>query len=232
MSQRILVWDLPLRIFHWALAACFLGAFLTAESERQRDLHILFGATIAGLIAFRVLWAFVGTRYARVAAIRQSPASLRRYVASLLRGAPERHVGHNPPGALAIPALLGMCLATAASGWALHADLGGEWVEEAHEALAFATLALVGIHVVGVLASGFLHRENLVRAMITGTKHGEPGEAIASARPLVALLLVAAIAAFWADGLRDGAARRERRGSPAAAVGAPERGLSAALDGD
>lgn len=233
MSQRILVWDLPLRVFHWALAACFLGAFLTAESERQRDLHVLFGATIAGLIAFRVLWAFAGTRYARVAAIRQSPASLRRYLVSLLRGDPERHVGHNPPGALAIPALLGMCLATAASGWALHAELGGEWVEEAHEGLAFATLALVGVHVVGVVASSFLHRENLVRAMITGRKRGEPGEAISSARPIVALLLVAAIAALWADGLRDRGVRRERWGSAAAeAGGGPERSAFVGLDGD
>lgn len=220
MTERILVWDLPVRIFHWALAAAFAGAFLTAESERLRDVHVLCGLTIAGLIAFRVAWAFVGTRYARFAAIRQSPASLMRYVASLLRGAPERHVGHNPPGALAIPALLGGCLATAASGYAMHAEFGGEWLEEAHEVAAFATLALVCVHVVGVLASGVLHRENLVRAMITGTKRGVPAEAIRGARPLVALLLVAAIAAFWADGLRDRAQRQERRGAASAALDA------------
>lgn len=201
MTRRILVWDLPTRTFHWALAASFLAALLTADSERLRDLHLLSGYTMVGLIAFRVVWAFVGTRYARFGAIVHGPAALRRYLASLLRGRPERFVGHNPPGALAIPALLGMCLATAAAGYALHRELGGEWLEEAHETLAFATLALFGVHVAGVLASSLLHRENLVRSMITGTKAGSPDEAIAGPRRFVALLLVAAIVAVWAPAL-------------------------------
>lgn len=209
MSQRILVWDLPTRIFHWALAASFLGAFLTAESERQRDLHVLFGYTMVGLIVFRIVWAFVGTRYARLGAILYGPAALRRYATSLLRGRPEHYVGHNPPGALAIPALLGLCLATAASGWAVYEEVGGEWLEEAHEAIAFVTLALVGVHVAGVLASSVLHRENLVGSMITGTKRGSASEAIAGPRRIVALLLVAAIAAAWAPAL----AGRGERGS-------------------
>ena len=213
MSQRILVWDLPTRIFHWALAASFLGAFLTAESERQRDLHVLFGYTMVGLIAFRVAWALVGTRYARFGAIAYGPAALRRYVESLLRGRPEHYVGHNPPGALAIPALLGLCLATAASGYAVYEELGGEWLEETHEVLAFATLALVCVHVAGVVASSVLHRENLVRSMITGTKRGSPVEAISGPRHLVALLLLAAIAAAWGPALAyrgQGGARDER----------------------
>jgi cytochrome b len=197
VSQRILVWDLPTRVFHWALAGSFLGAFLTAESERLRDLHVLFGYTMVGLIAFRVVWAFVGTRYARFGAIAYGPAALRRYAASLLRGRPEHYVGHNPPGALAIPALLGMVLLTAASGYAVYEELGGEWLEEAHEVLAFATLALVGVHVAGVLASSVLHRENLVRSMVTGTKWGSAAEAISGPRRLFALALVAALAAAW-----------------------------------
>lgn len=222
MKNRILVWDAPTRVFHWALAASFLGAFLTAESERQRDLHVLFGYTMVGLIAFRLVWALVGTRYARFGAIAYGPAALRRYVASMLRGRPERTVGHNPPGALAIPALLGMILATAASGYAVYEELGGEWLEEAHEVLAFATLALVGVHVVGVLASSLLHRENLVRSMITGTKRGSPAEAISGPRRFVALLLLAAIAAAWVPALVDrgpGADRGDRIAAVAAGGG-------------
>jgi cytochrome b len=218
VSQRILVWDLPTRIFHWALAASFLGAFLTAESERQRDLHVLFGYTMVGLIVFRIVWAFAGTRYARLGAILYGPAALRRYATSLLRGRPEHYVGHNPPGALAIPALLGLCLATAASGWAVYEEVGGEWLEEAHEALAFVTLALVGVHVAGVLASSVLHRENLVGSMITGTKRGSASDGIAGPRRLVALLLVAAIAAAWAPAL----AGRGERGSRGKGVAVAE----------
>ena len=55
-KQRILVWDLPTRVFHWLLAASFLGAFLTAESERYRDIHVVLGYTVLGLVAFRFLW--------------------------------------------------------------------------------------------------------------------------------------------------------------------------------
>ena len=63
--MRILVWDLPTRLFHlWLLAASFAGAFLTAESERYRDVHVLLGYTVLALLAFRLLWAFVGSRYA------------------------------------------------------------------------------------------------------------------------------------------------------------------------
>jgi cytochrome b len=220
VSQRILVWDLPTRVFHWALAASFLGAFLTSESERARDLHVLFGYTMVGLIAFRVVWAFVGTRYARFGAIAYGPAALRRYAASLLRGRPERYVGHNPPGALAIPALLGMVLLTAASGYAVYEELGGEWLEEAHEVLAFATLALVGVHVAGVLASSVLHRENLVRSMLTGTKRGSAAEAIAGPRRVVAFLLVAALAVTWGSSLagRDQGKARGKRAAVAEAL--------------
>jgi cytochrome b len=218
VSQRILVWDLPVRIFHWALAAAFLGAFLTADSERQRDLHVWFGYTMVGLIAFRVVWAFVGTRYARFGAIAYGPTALRRYLSSVLRGRPEHYVGHNPPGALAIPALLGLCLATAASGYATVRELGGEWVEEAHEVLAFATLALVCVHVAGVLASSVLHRENLVRSMITGTKRGSAVEAISGPRRFVALLLVAALAAFWVSALAGRGGQAEARGKRVAAA--------------
>jgi cytochrome b len=203
MSERILVWDLPLRIFHWALAASVFGALVTAESERLRDVHVMLGYTALGLVAFRIVWGFVGTRYARFAAFLHGPAALRSYVASLLNGRPERHVGHNPPGALAIPVLLSLTAATGLSGWAVFEEVGGEWLEEAHEALAFTLLAAIAVHVVGVVASSFLHRENLVLSMITGRKHGAPGEAIGRPRRGVALLLGAAIAGFWLSVLTD-----------------------------
>jgi cytochrome b len=203
MSERVLVWDLPLRIFHWALATSVLGALLTAESERLRDVHVMLGYTALGLVAFRVVWGFVGTRHARFAAFLHGPAALRRYAVSLLRRRPERHIGHNPPGALAIPVLLSLSVATGLSGWALFEELGGEWLEEAHEVLAYTLLAAIVVHVAGVVASSILHRENLVLSMITGRKRGEPGEAIGSPRRGIALLLVAAIAGFWLSVLVD-----------------------------
>lgn len=208
MNDRILVWDLPLRLFHWVLAASFAGAYLSAESERLRDLHLLCGQTFAGAIAFRVVWGFVGTRHARFASLRFGPAAIARWARSLLAGRPERHAGHGPIAVVMIPLLLGLGLVVAGSGWASHLDLGGEWLEELHEGAAIAMLVVVAAHVLGVFAIGLAQRENLVLPLVTGRKRGAGADAgIRGSRPLVALLLLAAMAALWIPGL----AARERR---------------------
>jgi cytochrome b len=207
VSDRILVWDLPLRLFHWVLAASFVGAFLTAESERLRDLHLLCGYTFAGAIAFRLVWGFVGTRHARFASLRFGPAAIVRTLRSLVGGRPERHVGHGPIAVVMIPVLLGLGLVVAGSGWATYAELGGEWLEEVHEIAATAMLVTVVGHVLGVIAMSLAQRENLALALLTGRKAGAPPEGIRSSRPLVALLLLAALAALWLPGL---SAREQR----------------------
>ncbi len=207
MKDRVLVWDLPLRLTHWVMAGSFAGAFLTAESERLRDVHVLFGITFAGAIAFRLLWGLVGTRHARFSALRFGPGALLRYLLSLVRGRPERHVGHGPVAVVMIPALLGLGAAAAASGWAVYTERGGEWLEETHEAVAFVLLAGVIFHVAGVMLVSLLQRESLVLPLVTGRKPAAAGAGIRSSRPLVALLLVVTLGAFWLPAL----AGRERR---------------------
>jgi cytochrome b len=213
VSERIVVWDLPLRLFHWVLAASFAGAFLTAESERLRDLHLLCGYTFAGAIAFRLVWGFVGTRHARFSSLRFGPAAIVRYLRSLLAGRPERHVGHGPIAVVMIPLLLGLGLVVAGSGWASSAEIGGEWLEELHEGAATAMLVLVVGHVLGVVAVSLAQRENLVLPLLSGRKAGAAGDGIRSSRPLVALLLVAALAALWLPGLSAREERLAKRGA-------------------
>jgi cytochrome b len=197
MKTRILVWDLPTRWFHWLLALSFAGAWLTGDSERYRDIHVMLGYTLLGLIAFRLVWGFVGTRYARFADFAYSPGSVVHYVKSLVARKPEHYLGHNPAGAVAIFLLLALGIASGVSGWLTYNEIGGEWLEEAHELFANVMLAVVGVHIVGVIVSSWLHRENLARAMVTGYKQGEPGTAIRKKRWLPALLLLAAVAGFW-----------------------------------
>jgi cytochrome b len=196
-QQRTLVWDLPTRTFHWLLAASFAGAFVTADSERLRDVHMVLGYTTLGLVAFRLLWGIVGTRYARFTALPLSPAAVIDYLKSLLKLSPRHYFGHNPAGSWAIVAMLLLVVALGATGWAQAVEIGPEWLEDLHEGLANATLALVVVHVVAVLVSSALHRENLPRAMVTGYKPGA-GPAATGTRWAVALLLVAAVGAFWA----------------------------------
>ena len=196
-ARRILVWDAPVRVFHWLMVLSFAGAWLTAESEHWRLLHVTLGYTMAGLVAFRLLWGLFGTRHARFASFVRGPAAAARYVGTLLRGRPEHHAGHNPAGALAIVALLALAAVVTAWGFATYRELGGDWLEELHEGAASVMLALVGLHVAGVVLGSLLHHENLVGAMISGRKPGRPEEGIASAWRSVAALMLAAVLGFW-----------------------------------
>ena len=171
-KSGILVWDLPLRVFHWLLAASFAGAFITAESERWRDIHVMLGYTTLTLVAFRVAWGFVGTRWARFSSFSLRPSRVTAYLRSLFTPAPTHYTGHNPAGSWAILALLGFTIAVGASGLGIYNAAGGKWMEHLHEFLANAMLAIVAVHILGVIAGSLLHRENLVRAMVTGYKAG------------------------------------------------------------
>jgi cytochrome b len=196
-KTKILVWDAPVRVFHWLMVLSFAGAYLTAESERWRLVHVSLGYTLGGLVAFRVLWGLLGTRYARFASFVRGPSAVMRYLSSIARGQPEHHVGHNPAGALAIVLLLLLSVATVVSGWANYNDLGGHWLEELHEVAANFMLAVVGVHVAGVVLASWLHRENLVRAMLTGRKEGAPNQGIRWTWWPLALVLLAAVLGFW-----------------------------------
>lgn len=198
--SKILVWDLPTRAFHWLLALSFAGAFLTAESERYRDVHVTLGYTVLGLVGFRLLWGLVGTRYARFWSFAFGPRRVLRYVNSLFTRSPQHYVGHNPVGSWGIYALLALSLLAGASGYATFNEIGGRGMEDVHEALANALLAVVCVHVGGVIVSSLLHRENLVRAMLTGYKRALPDAGIRVRHRLLGAALVAAVVSFWVAG--------------------------------
>ena len=88
-EQPIRVWDWPVRIFHWSLAACVFIAFFTGESERFSLLHQTLGYVAGGLLAFRLVWGFVGTRHARFASFIKGPQAILAYVKSLRQAQPE-----------------------------------------------------------------------------------------------------------------------------------------------
>lgn len=197
-KTKILVWDAPVRVFHWLLVLSFAGAYLTAESERWRLVHVSLGYTLGGLVAFRILWGLIGTRYARFASFVRGPAAVTRYVRAMMGGKPEHHVGHNPAGAVAIVLLLLLSIAIVGTGWALYNDVGGNLVGELHEGASNFMLIVVGVHVAGVAVASWLHRENLVRSMVTGKKEGTLNEGIHRAwRPLAILILLAVLGFWW-----------------------------------
>ncbi|MDP2194765.1 MAG: cytochrome b/b6 domain-containing protein [Rhodocyclaceae bacterium] len=196
--DKVLIWDWPVRIGHWLLVGAFALAWITGDSEEWRLVHAFAGGTVVGAILFRLLWGLVGTRHARFASFVRGPRAALDYVLGLLRGDASQYAGHNAAGGWAIVALLTLGLLTGASGWLTYQDMGGEWLEEVHEALATGMLAVAAVHVAGVVVSSLAHRENLLRSMLTGLKQGRPDEAIANARPLVLVVLLGwVVACAW-----------------------------------
>lgn len=191
------VWDLPVRVFHWALVACFAGAYALGDTERWRNVHVTLGYTVLGLIAFRLLWGFVGTHHARFRSFAFSPLAAVRHLRDEVAGRAQRHLGHNPAGSWAVYGLLLLGIATGVTGYLTFNAVGGEAFEEVHEACANAWLALVVLHVLGVVFSSFMQRENLVRAMVTGRKRGGASGAEPRSWRGLGVTLAAAVVGFW-----------------------------------
>lgn len=196
-KTKILVWDAPVRVFHWLMVLSFAGAYLTAESERWRLIHVTLGYTMGGLVAFRIVWGLIGTRYARFSSFVRGFATVKRYIVSLLDGMPEHHVGHNPVGAVAIVLLLLSSLVIVATGWAAYNEVSGNLVEKLHDVSANFMLYIVIIHVAGVVVSSWLHHENLIRSMVTGKKIAAPNQGINTTWKFLALIVAMVTFGFW-----------------------------------
>lgn len=193
----MLVWDVPTRVFHWLLVVSFTGAFLTAESERYRDIHVVLGYTLLGLIAFRLVWGFIGTRYALFRSFWFKPSEIKAYVVSLLKARPKHYVGHNPAGGVAVFALLALGITSSVTGIVVFEEVGGDLLEEVHNWVSYGMLGVVGLHIAGVLISSVMHHENLVRAMITGFKSVQPSQAINRTHVWLGVIILMLVVAFW-----------------------------------
>lgn len=176
--KKILVWDVPTRIGHWLLVSVFILSFMTGDSEEQRLFHAATGYAVGGVLVFRLFWGVAGTRYARFASFLFSPREVVAYLGGLLKGEPGHWIGHNPAGSYAIFTLILLGFATVASGLADYAGMGGNSIEELHDALAYIMLGMVVFHVLGVIMGSWVHHENLVRSMFNGHKQGKSEEAI------------------------------------------------------
>lgn len=207
--QRTLIWDIPTRFFHWTLALSFAGAWLTSESDTWLSVHVFLGYLMLGLVVFRVIWGFVGTHYARFASFWFSPGEALSYLREVISKRAPRHIGHNPTGSLAIYLLLALTLVVgctgfftlgveeqqgAAAGWMGIPQ--GRLFKKLHEFSATLMLLLVFGHLAGVVLESWLHKENLARSMLTGTKLAARGAASVKARAGVALLMLVLMLSF------------------------------------
>ncbi|GKQ53981.1 cytochrome b/b6 domain-containing protein [Bradyrhizobium sp. Ce-3] len=169
-ATTVQVWDLPLRLWHWALAILVLVAFVTPNVHDR--LHRLAGYAVIALLAFRLIWGFAGTRYARFGRLGVRLRAAPRYIWNLRRGITGRYIGLNPAGTVMLVVLL-LLLAVSAITGAMEVTVtffGIWWVEDTHVYASNAVLVLIVLHMLGVIVVGLLQRQNLVRAMFTGRK--------------------------------------------------------------
>lgn len=197
--KRILIWDLPTRLFHWLLAGSFIGSFTIAnvvdDDSSTFVVHMLLGAVMGVMVAFRLVWGVIGSRYARFGSFAFGPRDVLAYLEGTFRGRGKRYLGHNPGSSVAIWAMLALTLGLGASGAFMSTN---EALEEVHEILAYALLGVVITHVLGVLWHTLRHRENITASMVTGTKEGEPSEGISSIHPIAAVAFLLLTAAWTA----------------------------------
>lgn len=200
--ETLPVWDIAVRLFHWFLVTLVIWQWWSGGVDSLLDGHETGGFIILGLVVARVIWGFVGGQHARFRNFIASPFAALRFLQQELNGTVPRYIGHNPAGGLMILALLVMLSATAISGWLAYenehehshgTDITHELslresplsespeekhepagpLSELHENLANITLALAILHVLGVIFSSVMQRENLIRPMFTGRKSSD-----------------------------------------------------------
>ncbi|MCU7939617.1 MAG: cytochrome b/b6 domain-containing protein [gamma proteobacterium symbiont of Bathyaustriella thionipta] len=214
-NPSVRVWDIPVRLFHWIFASCFIIAWLTLDN-RYLDIHVFAGYLMGGLILFRILWGFIGGPYASFHDFTFSGSEVSDYFKGVLKRCPPRFLGHNPAGSWAIFLLLGLGLSITVTGLL---TLGGEeqqgplagylnysqghLAHELHDWLAWLMLGMVIIHLAGVLIESLLHRENLVAAMLTGCKSSD-ADAVSTASHwkvgVTMLVIIISAGIYWFQG--------------------------------
>jgi len=209
MKDKLLIWDLPLRLFHWAFSVTIIGCWATNElGSEYIDLHMTLGYVAMGLVLFRVLWGLVGTKHSRFASFIPTPAKIANY---LKRGQVES-AGHNPLGSLMVFAMLILVLLQAGSGLfvddeifttgpyfnALGGDIDKLMATIHHNAFDFIMIA-IALHIAAVVFYQWGKRQDIIKPMITGYKTRdavEQGQEITSSRMILAIILALLAAGF------------------------------------
>ena len=209
-SNTITVWDLPTRLFHWALVVLIALQYASGEFELlPMAWHYWLGYATLALIVFRVLWGFFGSTTSRFAGFVRGPVAVARYAFASLRGRGPVVVGHNPLGGWSVLLMLASILVQSISGLFASDDLTEsgpfaarvsdetvKWMTRVHHFNRYVLLILIVLHVTAVLLHWVMHHENLVASMWHGRKQVEGADpmVVASVWRALTLLLLSTVA--------------------------------------
>lgn len=173
------VWDGLVRLLHWLLVLSVALAWLSTLGFGLLKTHEPAGYVALSIVTIRIAWGFTGSRHARFAQFVRRPGVVRDYAIQLKAGTEPRYIGHNPLGGWMVLLLLAVVASLGLTGWLYTTDYfwGTAWLDQLHSALAWALLALIAVHLGGVIATSLRHRENLAAAMFSGRKPAKaPGD--------------------------------------------------------
>jgi cytochrome b len=208
--KKYLVWDLPVRLFHWLLVLCLIGQWLTAEVlEDAMDIHFYIGYFTLGLVIFRLVWGFIGTKYAKFSSFLAGPTSILAYLISVVSKQHRFTIGHNSLGGLILPAVLILVGLQAISGLFTTDDIVytgpyyastnselQDWMQWLHHNIFDLLLAIIGIHLFAIAWYLLFLKHNLVTAMLNGKKTIEPKQSIQHSQLVRAVILICVVAVF------------------------------------
>ena len=183
-TQKIRVWDWPIRLFHWAVVVLFTSSWISAEiGGNAMQYHLWSGYTILGLVLFRILWGWVGSETARFAHFLRGPGAVLAYARAWFKPGYRATTGHNPLGGWSVAALLLALTFQTITGLFSNDDIANEgplyhWVSKdtsdlistLHAGSFNVLLTLVALHIVAIVLYRVKHRENLLKPMLTGDK--------------------------------------------------------------
>lgn len=185
------------RTLHALLALSFFGAYITAESEVFRLVHVSLGYTLGGLLVTRVVWGFVGPRHARLSALWGKLRGLGPWFKGLRQGQASWRHAQNLYMALSVVVVLAVIAPVVLSGYVTYQEWTGDWMEEVHEFSANFMLMAVLAHIGGVVVLSCWRRRNLAAPMLTGRVEGTGPDLIRSNHAPLAAMLLAAVMSFW-----------------------------------
>ncbi len=213
MSKEYLIWDLPLRVFHWCLVITILALWYTSEQEGEMiDLHMQLGYVALGLMLFRVIWGFLGTTHSRFTQFLPKPNDIASYLSANSTRSTKCYPGHNPLGSLMVVLMIVLILSQAISGLFINDDVfssgpyygelsntATEWMSFIHHNAFDFILAAIALHIGAIFYYRVVKKKALVKAMVTGKKAEDDvteDDSIAHSKLVIAGVVIAVVVAF------------------------------------
>ncbi len=195
IRKRMLAWDSPVFFTHWLLAFCFVGAIVTQESEKFRLVHVTLGYTMLGIVCFRLIWGFIGSKYARFTTIKPRFLRVRENIQAILSGNKEFSIGLNAIGFVAAYLLMALVLLVSASGYLVFNEIGPELISEIHELVGNLLITVVVFHVGSIVLNATYQRLQKSNAEVV-TRIGGLAQR-ARSHKWVTIIILLMVIYFW-----------------------------------